>query len=98
MLATYPPCSWEKFHKITHKLFPMKPLPQPPLGGRLRHLTDQWEKLTHDQSIINSVKGWEIPLLSNPKGKINLKPYPMSQEEKNLVSIEVASMLEKGAI
>ena len=53
-----------------------------------------WEKLTSNSSILNIVKGYQIPFLSVPIQKSCLSLISMIPKEKILVE----QMLKKGAI
>ena len=68
-----------------------------PASGRLSHFYLNWECLTQDQEILQVVKGFSIPLSSQPKQKF-LPPLSLSQEEIGLVDTEIMEMLRKGAI
>ena len=59
---------------------------------------ENWKKLTSDRTILNVVKGWEIPLLDSP---FQAKPpgeIKMSPEEMRVMDEEVEDMSMKGAI
>ena len=87
----------ENVHPIVRNLFcPQNTLF--PLGGRLRHFVQHWEKLTRNPAILEIVKGWEIPLLETPYQAKPPQMYHSNRIQEDLISKEVASMLEKGAI
>ena len=84
-------------HPIVQKLLPLyqNNLPQ---AGRIKHFHFLWEKLTRDPSILEIVHGWTIPLVETPHQKSDPAIYRFQNQEKELISKEVANMLEKGAI
>lgn len=59
---------------------------------------DEWEKLTHDQWVINTVSGYKIDFDEQPYQNNVPKEIPFSNELRQLVDIEVQEMLRKGAI
>ena len=69
-----------------------------PFAGRLKYFIQQWGKITNDGQILNIIRGWEIPFLETPTPKKPTGNLPRSQDETNIITLEVESMLEKGAI
>ena len=84
-------------HPVALKLFPRVRYPNYPLAGRLRFFVKNWEKLTADPVILKIVTGWEIPFMENPQqGKF--RRFQSNKSQNDLITEEVESMLEKGAI
>ena len=55
-----------RVHPFVRALFPKNPIPEVRLAGRLKFFSSNWSKLTQDPSILNIVKGFEIPFLGKP--------------------------------
>ena len=90
--------------KITHvyplvkEMFPEELKENVPLGGRISHFVQFYEKLTQDHEILEIVKGYKIPLLRTPiQEKVPLNT-PLNKNQKFLVEKEIKEMLETGAI
>ena len=70
-----------------------------PVGGRLCHFKDNWLLLTEDRWILSVVSGYSPEFISrpflhrHPKAQIG-----MAQQERELVTKEIHTLLEKGAI
>ena len=93
------PISDLKFvHPVVKQLFVGKDIPNVPLAGRLRHFLASWKLLTRDPVILSVIEGYQIPFLCSPHQESAPKEIHMSQTEKELVTMEVSEMLEKGAI
>ena len=67
-------------------------------AGRLQYFLKNWEKLTNDPFILELVKGYQIPFLSEPSQTAPPSSTSMSQEETAIVDQEIQKMLKKGAI
>lgn len=66
--------------------------------GRVQAALENWEKLTNDQEILQTVRGCKIPFLRNPpSGRMSFQPK-FSREENELIQVEIEKLLEKGAI
>ena len=85
-------------HWTLREVFPFPDLPKGPVGGRVRQFYKNWEKLTNDPVILQTVQGWEIPWLEHPPQMRSTPALTYSQEEKKLISIEIKSMISKRAI
>ena len=61
--------------------FPSLPQPDIPIGGRLKHFTNQWYKLTKDPEVVSMITGCDIKIHSK---LTDVKKHPdiiRSQEE-----------------
>ena len=89
----------EQVHPVIKKLFsPLKIRQNLPPAGRLKHFQRAWKLITKDPEILSLIKGYKIPLLKTPI-QDKTPPIPhMSKAQKNLVEIEIETMLRKGAI
>ena len=88
----------EHVHPLVKEMFPEELKQNIPLGGRISHFVQSWEKLTKDQEILEIVKGYKIPLLRTPvQEKVPLNT-PLKENQKFLVEEEIKEMLEKEAI
>ena len=67
-------------------------------AGRLAHFQSNWEKVTKDRWVLNTVKGYEIEF--SLKLHQTQKPYPaqLNQTQQELVSQEIKDMISKGAV
>ena len=53
----------EHVHPLVKEMFPEELKQNVPLGGRISHFEQSWEKLTKDQEILEIMKGYKIPLV-----------------------------------
>ena len=53
----------EHVHPLVKEMFPEELKQNVPLGGRISHFEQSWEKLTKDQEILEMMKGYKIPLV-----------------------------------
>ena len=90
--------SKKMIHPMIYSLFPDTNINLPiPLGGRLKHFIKNWEKLTGDRSVLNVIRGWEIPFSQTPSQKKSQVPKQKGSQT-GLIASEIQGMLEKGAI
>ena len=68
------------------------------LSGRVKYYLKNWEKITNDPSILKIVTGWEIKFWSKPHQTKHPHQINMRKEERTRDSLEIESMLRKGAI
>lgn len=69
-----------------------------PVGGRVKHFYQNWKVITRDPWILQSIKGIEIPILSNPfQGKIPI-PSKFKSEEQILIDSEIENLVLKNAV
>ena len=70
-----------------------------PVGGRLRHFKDNWFLITEDHWILSVVSGYSPSFISRPLLHRHPKPQiGLAQQERELVTKEIHTLLEKGAI
>ena len=70
-----------------------------PVGGRIKHFQKNWEKLSKDQWILETIRGLKLEFAQNPPIQITTPTYHVFSKEKNeLINKEIISMLEKKAI
>ena len=70
----------------------------PKLAGCVAHFIQNWEVLTEDHWVIQTVGGYQLDLTSTPH-QLQVPPEVQTSEEKAaLVTLEVTELLEKGAI
>ena len=53
----------EHVHPLVKEMFPEELKQNVPLGGKISHFEQSWEKLTKDQEILEIMKGYKIPLV-----------------------------------
>ena len=68
------------------------------VAGRLSHLLSNWEVLTTDKWVIDTVKGFQIPFASHPVQESWPNPPIYSTELDLLIQEEVKALLAKGAV
>ena len=68
-----------------------------PAGG-LQYFLKNWEKLANDSFILELVKSYQIPFLSEPSETAPLSSVSMSQKETAIVDQEIPETLKKGAM
>ena len=85
-------------HKLVKRLFSLGQLPNVQLAGRLKHFVKKWQFLTKDQSILEIVKGYQIPFLSQPLQQLLPREIHLNLKEKSVVAEEIGNLLRKVAI
>ena len=79
------------------EVFPPLPQPDLPVGGRLGHFANNWEKVTKDKWVLSVVKnGYKIPFDKRPQ--LSPSPLFLSQTESKALEEEVQKLLQKGAV
>jgi len=73
-------------------------LPSVPLAGRLMHHLQNWQVITQDRWVLNTVQGYQIELISKPWQVSVPTPPHLSTEQLQLINKEVAEMVQKGAV
>ena len=68
------------------------------IGGRLQLGLPNWQKLTQDPLILQTVVGLKIPFVEVPCQMREPKQYPLSAQDSLLIESEITSMMDKGAI
>ena len=79
-------------------LFLLVQLPNVQIAGRLKHFVKKWQFLTKDQSILEIVKGYQIPFLSQPLQQLLPREIYLNLKEKSVVAEEIENLLRKVAI
>jgi len=67
-------------------------------GGKLKDFIHEWEGLTSDKFILNTIKGYNIELDEIPKQNFIPKPIDFNDSEKHKISAEIHTFLKKGII
>uniref|UniRef100_A0A1X7TZP4 Uncharacterized protein n=1 Tax=Amphimedon queenslandica TaxID=400682 RepID=A0A1X7TZP4_AMPQE len=67
-------------------------------AGRLAHFQSNWEKVTKNRCVLNTVKEYKIEFSLIPYQ--TQKPYPaqLNQTQQELVSQEIKEMISTGAV
>ena len=67
-------------------------------AGRLAHFHTNWQKLTKDQWVLDTVREYEIEFTSNPHQ--HQAPYPtqLGQNQQELVLQGITELISKGAV
>ena len=81
-------------------LFPnVEIIPQSvPVGGRVKFFIQNWKVITRDPWILQSVKGIELPLVSNPYQKRIPVPSKFRAADQILIDSEIESLVSKHAV
>jgi hypothetical protein len=71
---------------------------QLPLGGRLCHLSQNWEKITPDQKILEAtcINGYKVHFTGIPC-QISVSKICLSEKDTKVLDLEIQEMLEKSA-
>jgi len=69
-----------------------------PIVGRLAQFQQNWVVVTHDPWVLNTIQGFQIEFHSRPVQESCPHVPHQSLQQEELMSQEVESMLEKGAI
>ena len=85
-------------HKLVKRLFSSGQLPNVQISGRIKHFVKKWQFLTKDQSILEIVKGYQIPFLSQPLQQLLPREIHLNLKEKSVVAEEIGNLLRKVAI
>ena len=85
-------------HPLVKKMFPEELKQNVPLGRRISHFVQSWEKFTKDQEIVEIVKGYKIPLLRTTVQDKTPLNKPLKRKSELSSGKEIKEMLEKGAI
>ena len=67
-------------------------------AGRLTHCMENWRRITQDQWVLETVRGFRIPFVSDPRQRQQPRQLCLSKEAEALLEVEIQEMLEKGAI
>ena len=88
------PQDYPHIHPVIKRLLYVENMQNFRPAGRLQYFLKSWGKLTN----IPSVKGYQIPFLSEPSQTAPPSSISMSQEETAIVDQENQEMLKRGAI
>ena len=69
-----------------------------PLAGRQQRFLHNWEKLTQDQWVLQTVKGVQIEFISTPHQSFFPSQPKASENDRASLQEEITSMMGKGAI
>ena len=64
----------------------------------MKHFVKKWELLTKDQSILEIVKGYQIPFISQPLQQKLSWEIHLNLKEKSVVTVEIGNILKKVAM
>ena len=76
---------------------PRLTLPKGSTAGRLRHFQQNWQRITQDEWVLETVAGYRIPFTHNPR-QSSRPPSHTSSEEISFIEDEIQSILQVGAI
>ena len=68
-----------------------------PLAGRLRHCLINWEKITTDSWVLETVRGLRLNFVSPPVQTVFPQEASLSGDDRSLVTLEIQELLQKGA-
>ena len=66
-------------------------------AGRLQHYKSNWEVVSRDHRILETIQGYSIDLVSPPFQKTRPHPSCHNQEQVGIISEEIKTLLKKGA-
>ena len=66
-----------------------------PLAGRLKHCISNWEIISKDPWVLETVQGFHLDLMSTPHQLSVPLTVPHSEENMALIDLEIQQMLEK---
>ena len=64
-------------------------------AGNIKNFVSEWEKLTNDSMIIDTVLGCKIDLIDTPHQSRLPRPLVVSEEEALVIDKEIKVMIEK---
>ena len=82
-------------HKLVKRLFSLGQLPNVQLAGRLKHFVKKWQFLTKDQSILEIIKGYQIPFLFQSLRQQLPREIYLILKEKSVVTEDIENLLKK---
>ena len=92
------PQDYPHIHPVMIKLLYVENMQNFQPAGRLQYFLKEWEELPNDSFILELVKGYQIPFLSEPFQTAPPSSISISQEETAIVDQEIQEILKKGAI
>ena len=91
-------CSIEQFTSTLHVGAAASEEESLPIAGRIKHFLPNWENLTQDRWVLETVEGFRVPFRQKPFQQQLPKPLKHSKVEENLLQEEIQSMMAKNAI
>ena len=82
-------------HKLVKRLFSLGQLPNVQISGRRKHFVKRWQFLTKDQGVLEIMKGYQFPFLSQPLQQQLPREIHLSLKEKSVVAEEIGNLYEK---
>ena len=70
----------------------------PVVAGRIQHFLGKWKQLTHDPSILNTVRGYKIDFLLTPVQFTIPRTINFPAQESANYNVQISKFLEKGII
>ena len=67
-------------------------------AGRLAHFACNWETITKDRWVLNTIKGYTMEFHTTPYQAYEPHPPRFNQEQQFLVDQELQKLLDKGAV
>lgn len=83
---------------VTHLRFKEICQDKIPLGGRLEAFRENWEMITKDQNLLESISGYKIEFSSEPIQRFQPKQIKLSEQEMQTLNSEIEEMLVKQAV
>ena len=73
-------------------------LPEQQIAGRLRHFLGNWKIITSDESVLETVKGYQIPLTSKPHQWRKRITKAKGLQQEVLLTQAISDLVSKGAV
>ena len=67
-------------------------------GGKLRHFTSEWEKVTSDNWILQTICGYKLEITFSPWQPFKPNPIQFNQMEQKQIDDEISKFLDKKII
>ena len=71
---------------------------QRPVGARLQHFLPNWQAITDDPWILNTIGEYSLELTSTPRQHHAVQPIALNQEKSAGLTTEIGKLLQKEAI
>ena len=69
-----------------------------PLAGRIQYFLSNWQNITQDEWVLNTIKGYRIEFLRKPYQHRKPPQLTFTEKEEECMQAEIQSMLDKQAI
>ena len=76
----------------------LKNTPDNFMGGKLAQHIEEWEKLTSDRWVLDTIQGYEIPLESVPEQNFLPGPYRLNYDEQKALDAEIEKFIEMNIV